>query len=255
VCALAEMITLDGFPLTGTTRDGEWKRLGELEGWFDSPDPKRANAPRDRGDGNYRTEINYESRLITFNGRVESKNHEYLHQAASIVTALPGRGQKQFIVDGHGPTQWATVDPRGKVAVTFPTDTRMEFQIPLEAIDPFKYGEWRKFAASVGSDVAVFHRGNDDAVPYVVVSGSMPGGYTLSHAGSSVVVTEPLISGSPHTIDYRKRRLYKGGAPVRGGLSTASYAVVKSGQRDTFSITPGTTGTATATMTLYDTYI
>lgn len=252
---LGELISLDGYPLTGVTREGIWKRLGELEGWFDSPDQKRSNESKPRGDGNYQTPINYESRLITFNGRVVSRSHGYLHESAERLASLLFRGGKSFVVQGHGATQWALVDPRGKTSITFPTDTRMEFQIPLEAIDPFKYGEFRKFSASVGADAAVFHRGNAPAFPYVVVSGSMPGGYTLTVAGSSVVVTEPLTSGVSHTVDFRKRRLYKGSTPVRGGLSTASYALVERGQRDTFSITPNSTGTATATMTLYDTYI
>jgi len=251
---LGELVALDGFPLSGNTRDGIWK-INSLAGWNQRPSVRRNNQSRARGDGSYKTAVYYDNRLITINGRLFAKSHENLHQAEGILNSLGQRGDAQLLVGGHGPTQWATVDPRDSPELTIVTDKFLQFQIPLEAIDPFKYGEWRKFAASVGSDVAVFHRGNADAIPYVVVSGSMPGGYTLSHAGSSVVVTEPLVSGSPHTVDYRKRRLYKGGAPVRGGLSTASYARVAPGQRDTFSVTPNTTGTATATMTLYDTYI
>lgn len=251
---MSELITLDGHPLTGVTRDGIW-RVTELSGWWDRPAPKRAGESRANGDGSYPTPVQYGNRLISITGRVMSKNHEYLHQAQSQLNALGLRGGAQLLVSGHGPAQWATVQPRGETTAEFMTDKYLRFQIPLEAIDPFKYGEWRKFSASVGTGIAVFHRGNAPAFPRVVVSGSMPGGYTLILAGQQVVVTEPLVSGSPHTIDYRKRRLYKGGSPVRGGLSTASYARVEPGQRDTFSITPGTTGTATATMTLYDTYI
>lgn len=251
---MSELITLDGHPLTGVTREGIW-RVTELSGWWDRPAPKRGGESRAMGDGSYIAPVHYGNRLISIRGRVMSKNHEYLHQAMGQLNALGLRGGAQLLVSGHGPAQWATVQPRDDTTAEFMTDKYLRFQIALEAIDPFKYGIWKKFSASVGSDVAVFHRGNAPAFPRVVVSGSMPGGYTLSHAGSSVVVTEPLVSGSPHTIDYRKRRLYKGGTPVRGGLSTASYALVAGGQRDTFSIAPRTTGTATATMTLYDTYI
>lgn len=250
-----ELVTFDGFPLTGITREGAWKRLGEIDGWFGSPDIKRSKISRPRAPGSFRTPVEYDNRLITYNGRLTSSNHGYIHEAATQIAALGNGGEAVFLVRGHGQLQWAMADLRGPIVPTFPTDTRMEFQIPLEAIDPFKYGEYRKFTATQAESVAVFHRGSAPAWPRVVVSGSMPGGYTLTLAGQSVVVTQPLVSGAPHTIDFRKRRLYRGGAPVRGGLSTASYAQVFPGQRDTFSITPGTTGTASATLTLYDTYI
>lgn len=239
MCALGELITLDGYPLTGVTRDGVWKRLGELEGWFDSPDPKRVNAPRTRGDGNFRTQIDYEPRLITFNGRVISKNHDYLHQAAGILAALPFRGEKKFLVRGHGPTQWATVDPRGKVAITFPTDTRMEFQIPLEAIDPFKYGESYTVAGSSSTPAALFHRGKVPAWPVVTVTGTAADGYTLALNGKSVVVTQSLVSGSPHTIDFKTGILRAGGSVVRGGLSTANFSPVNPGLPQNMTITAG----------------
>ncbi|MGO2938565.1 MAG: hypothetical protein ACTICQ_13465 [Glutamicibacter arilaitensis] len=249
-----EMILLDGFPLTGPAREGVWKRLGELEGWFDSPDPKRKSVQRENGDGNYPSEIHYESRLITFTGRVTSKNHKYLHEAGNRLVALPGRGGKQFVVKGHGPTQEAIVDPRGKVSITFPTDTRMEFQIPLEAVDPFKYGERRFKSVASGASDTVFHRGTVEAWPSVTVSGSMPDGYTVTIGGQSVSVPMGIPSGATHTIDYRRRRLYVNGSLFMGAFGASNFRSVPPGRRTTAALA-APSGSGSATFTVYDTYV
>lgn len=251
-----ELVTLDGFPLTGITRDGIWKRLGELEGWFDSPDPKRDSVSRVNGDGKIWTEVNFESRLITFTGRVISTNHGYLHEAGNRLASLPGRGKKKFVVRGHGPTQWAMVDPRGKVSVTFPTDSRMEFQIPLEAVDPFKYGEQNEGGGfALGSSQTFFHRGTEDAWPVVTVSGSAPGGYVLNKGGRQVRVTVPLVSGVAHTVDMRTGILRVGSSRVYGAITTAEYWSISPGPRQTVSASVITTGSGTVQLDYFDTYI
>lgn len=249
---MSKSVTLDGQIIHGFDRFGTWK-LNSMEGWDETPSEKANSESRPLADGDYDAQVFYGPRMVTLNGRLSAKTPGDAFKARQALTAL-ARTPAQFLVDQFGEPIHAEAR-RGRISPGNIVGRHLPFQMELRFIDPFKYGTWEMFSASVGADVAVFHRGNAPAIPRVVVSGSMPGGYTLMLAGSSVVVTEPLVSGSPHTIDYRKRRLYKGGAPVRGGLSTASYAAVEPGQRDTFSITPGTTGTATATMTLYDTYI
>jgi len=249
-----ELVTLDGFPLTGPAREGIWKRLGEFEGWFDSPEPKRDTVSVVNGDGNVWSPVYFESRLMTFEGRVTSKDHDYLHEAGNRVSALPGRGDKKLVVRGHGPTQWAMVDPRGKVSVSFPTETRMEFQIPLEAVDPFKYGESRSFSAAVGSPVDVFHRGTVPAWPVVTVTGSLPEGYELTLGGQLVEVTKGLASGSTHTIDMRTGILRENGSRVYGSIGIAEYFTVKHGSRQSF-YSVAASGSGTATVRFNDTYI
>lgn len=234
-----ELVTLDGFSLTGVTRDGIWKRLGEIEGWWDSPPPRRHKAQRTRGDGSFRTPIEYDNRLITYNGRVISKNHDYLHQAGGILSALGHRGDVKFLVRGHGPTQWATVDPRGSVKVSYDTDTYLSFQIPLEAIDPFKYGESYTVAGSSSTPAELYHRGTVPAWPVVTVTGTAPGGYTLSLNGKSIVVTRGLTSGSPHTIDFRTGILRVGGAVASAGIGSAKYSPVNPGLPQNMTITAG----------------
>ncbi|WP_313812984.1 phage tail domain-containing protein [Glutamicibacter sp.] len=252
---VAEMITLDGYPLTGRTREGEWKRLGELEGWFDSPEPKRDRNDRVNGDGTIDTEIYFESRLITFNGRVRSKSHDYLHEAALRLTALPGRGGKKLLVRGHGPTQWARVDPRGKVKTNFDTDNYLSFQIPLESTDPFKYGEVRSFQTAAGDSIELFHRGTVHAWPVITITGSMPGGYELTLNGRVVTVTKSLASGSTHTLDMRTGILRENGDRVYKGIEIAEYFAVNPGEQQNFWPNPLAGGSGTFNISLYDTFI
>lgn len=235
---MSELITLDGHPLTGVTRDGIW-RVTELSGWWDRPAPKRAGESRANGDGSYPTPVQYGNRLISITGRVMSKNHEYLHQAQSQLNALGLRGGAKLLVSGHGPAQWATVQPRGEATAEFMTDKYLRFQIPLEAIDPFKYGESYAVSGTSSSPAALFHRGTVPAWPVVTVSGSSAGGYTLSLNGRSVVVTQALVSGTSHTVDFRTGIIRAGSAVVRGGLSTANFSPINPGMPQNMSTTAG----------------
>ncbi|WP_404291543.1 hypothetical protein [Glutamicibacter arilaitensis] len=209
---------------------------------------KRNSEPRTAGDGSHKTPVYYENRLVTINGRLFTKNHEYLHQAEGILNALGHRGGAKLLVEGHGPTQWATVDPRGTPEFTAVTGTFLQFQIPLEAIDPFKYGESYEITGSGSSYPSLFHRGTVPAWPVVTVTGS--GSYTLNINGL-VSVTQPLVSGVAHTIDYRTGILRAGGSVVRGGFSTANFQPIKPGLAQTMWIT----GNANVTVRYNDTYI
>ncbi|UTM47048.1 phage distal tail protein [Glutamicibacter mysorens] len=250
-----ELVTLDGYPLTGATRDGVWKRLGEIEGWWDSPPPRRQRADRTNGDGSFSTPIEYGNRLITYEGRVISKNHDYLHQAAGILTSLGHRGNTKFLVQGHGPTQWAMVDPRGPVKTSFETDSYLNFQIPLEAIDPFKYGESYAVPGNTTDPASLFHRGTVPAWPVVTVSASSSSGYTLTLNGRQVVVTRAIASTAPHEIDFKTGILRVDGAVVRGGLSTANFSPINPGMPQNMSISTGTGSYGSITVRYSDTYI
>lgn len=249
-----ELVSLDGFPLTGITREGVWKRLDEIEGWMESPEIKSDRADRVNGDGVVQSEIFYQSRLITYSGRVISKNHGYLHEAANRLVALPGRGKKKFVVDGHGPTQWAMVDPRGKVKLNFATDTYLSFQIPLEATDPFKYGVKRSYRTAVGTPVDVFHSGSMPAWPVATVNGSFQQGYELTLNGQLVQITRPLTSGKTHTVDMRTGILRENGTRVYGSVGIAEYLTVEPGRKQNFYAVANT-GSGNVTLDVYDTYI
>lgn len=235
---MGELVTLDGFPLSGVTRDGIWK-INSLPGWNQRPPVKRNSESRTSGDGSFKTPVFYENRLITINGRLFTKNHDYLHQAEDMLNALGHRGGVKLLVEGHGPTQWATVDPRDSPDLTAVTGNFLQFQIPLEAIDPFKYGESYTVAGSSSTPASLFHRGKVPAWPVITVTGTAAGGYTLTLNGKSVVVTQALASGSPHTIDFKTGILRAGGSVVRGGLSTANFSPINPGLPQNMTITAG----------------
>lgn len=237
---MGELVTLDGYPLSGVTREGIWK-INSLAGWRERPAVKRNNESRTAGDGSYKTPVFYENRLITINGRLFSKNHEYLHQAEGILNALGHRGGAKLLVEGHGPTQWATVDPRGIPELNIVTGTFLQFQIPLEAIDPFKYGESYSVAGAVGSAASLYHRGTVPAWPVVTVTGSSAGGYNLWIKGKVVSITAPLTS-TPHVVDYRTGIVRIGGAVARGVLSNAQFEPVNPGLPQAMTATARTSG-------------
>lgn len=255
MCELAdELVTLGGVPLTGIQREGSWKRLGEIEGWWDTPQPKRSRIERDNADGEFSTPIFYEPRLITYNGRVSSLNHGYLHEAQQQIASLAFRGGAQFMVSGHGPAQWASVDPRGPISCTLETDTYLRFQIPLEAVDPFKYGATEPFTVSSGGASYVHHMGTVEAWPVVTVTGSMSDGYTLSYRSQTVSVPMGIPSGVTHLIDFKNRRLYVNGEVFFGAFGSSGFRPVPPGPRTAFGLScPSGSGTAVVSVT--DTYI
>lgn len=248
---MAELVTLDGQPLSGVTRDGVWTIQTPMPGWFNRPARKSNAESKSRGHGNkYPHPVEFESRLITINGYLTSRNHEYLHQASGMLNALAFSGDAKLLVKGHGPTQWAMVGPRegSEPDVDFRTDSVLQFQIPLEAIDPFKYGESYEITGSASNYPSLFHRGTVPAWPVVTVTGS--GTYTLNINGL-VSITQPLVSGVPHTIDYRTGILRAGGSVVRGGFSTANFQPIMPGLPQNMWIT----GNANVTVRYNDTYI
>ncbi|MDJ0321824.1 hypothetical protein [Pseudarthrobacter sp. PS3-L1] len=242
-----------GRTLSGSDRHGVW--TSEVpDGWWDSPDTKGEIVSRTNKDGDYILPIYNQARLVTFNGLLRAKSHEKLHQAGIFLTgAMTGRAQ----VTDHGPTQWADAVRAGKIRFTPITDTLASWQVPLRCPDPRKYGEESKFTIPSLVSVTAYHRGNAPAYPSFVVAGSMPGGYTLTVGGSQFKVTEPLISGVSHGITFADGRLRIRGAVVHGGVGTAETPGIAAGTMPTVYLEPaaGSTGTATAFMTLTDTYI
>ncbi|NKG22202.1 hypothetical protein [Paeniglutamicibacter terrestris] len=163
----------------------------------------------------------------------------------------------KLLVAGHGATQWAMVDPRpgSEVDTEFLTENMLRFQIPLEAIDPFKYGEARSFSAAVGEGFDVYQRGTVPAIATVTVTGSLPGGYELLLGGRLVTVERAVTSGSPHVVDMRTGILRVGGAVDRGGIVYSELFKIAPGMPQNFYSVARTPGTGTVKVAFNDTYI
>lgn len=245
---------LDGQILNGSDRLGEWKTTS-FEGWWDSPEPKGETVDRANADGEYDLPVYNQARYVTIGGRLAASSHEELHQAMNRFTGLVQRAGARLQVSGHGPEVWVSVKRASGLTIVPATDTFAHWQARLKAVDPRKYGDVNTFTASVGSNATAFHWGNYAAKPQIVVAGSMPTGYVLTLGGQQFTVTRALVSGSPHTIDYDDGRLRIGGVVIHGGLGATATPGVLPGTLATVSIAPRSTGAATATFTLYDTYI
>lgn len=248
-----ENIILDGQKLGGEDHHGVWTVSG-LDGWWSSPEPKGENVARENADGDFDLPVDYEARYITITGSLRAKNHEAQHQAINRFTALV-RKTARLQVLGHGAAQWVHVKRASGFKMEPITDTYSQWQARVKAPDPRKFGDAHVFVASVGANVSAFHRGNYDATPHLVVAGNMPGGYVITLKGQVFTVTQPLMPGQPHSIDYGDGRLRIGGAIVHGGIGYGFTPLVTPGGATVLAIAPRTTGTATATLTLLDTYI
>ena len=249
---MPELITWAGRTLSGSDRFGEWAVTGELEGWWDSPEVKGETADRPNADGEYDLPVYNEARLITINGTLRAKSHAQLHDAGNFLTGpISGR----LTVAGHGSSQWADAKRNSGVKFTPVTDVFAQWQVRLKCVNPRKFGNARDFVRTNGT-VSVFHRGNYNALPTVVVRGSAANGYRLNGPGGlQYKVTRALVTGIPHRIEFTDGRLRVNGTVVATGADSADVWPVPPGQSVDFDINVLSGGTAEATITITDTYI
>lgn len=250
-------VTVDGRELNSPDRFGEWKILGEVDGWFDAPAKKNRGEARDTADGDYGADEFYGIREITLSGRLKAVNHDMAHEAEEWLKSMFLDGSGIMRVHGHGPGQWATVKQNGIIRCRIEpgTDDRLVWQLPLKAEDPYKYGEKRTFSGTVGTPFNVHQRGFRRAWPFITVSGSMPGGYEITLGGNLIEVTRAVTTGNPHTIDTRTGILRVNGSVVTNGLGIAELFQVNPGLPQSAYSLPKTTGTGTVTFSVTDTYI
>lgn len=229
-----------------------------FKGWDDGVDMRINDTPFPQAHGSMNFPGYQSARTVSISGKAFADSNPDLRWLRNKLTGvLAGGGLGRIQVDRDGDMTWADCRLASKTKFDEVGGTNTaDFQIQLWCPDPRKYGKTRTFVASVGSNAAnVHHRGNYDATPRFVVAGSMPGGYTLTLKGQVFNVTEPLVSGHPHSIDYGDGRLRIDGAIVHGGLGYGFTPLVTPGVPTALAIVPATTGTATATLTLLDTYI
>lgn len=249
-------VTVDGRQLSGVDRYGDWA-VSSIEGWFDSPDRKSKDESRPDADGDFDMQEYWEARHVTIDGRLKAKSHDMLHEAENWLKGMLRGGLGTMLVRGHGPDQWASVKLAAgiKCKPEPGTDDYLRWQLRLKAPDPFKYGESYAPSTTANAPLDVFHRGNADAWPVVTVTGSMPGGYEVMIDGRLLEVLAPLVSGQPHVISTRTRRITVGGSRVYGVLGISEPLHITPGMAQNFYALPKTSGSATFKVAFYDTYI
>lgn len=248
-----KQVMLDGQILHGRDRYGWWQVL-TMEGWDATPEPKTDASPRPNSDGSFETAVHYEDRIVTLSGRLISTSPQQAEEARDTLTGLLHESGPFSVTGINGKTKQGNA-VRGRISPSPLRGRYLPFQIELRFRDPYKYGTRRSFAATPGSAVNVFHRGNARAWSIITVSGSMPMGYTMHVGGNPIDITTPLVSGVSHVIDMKKRRLRVGGVWVYDSMDATNFPSVAPGRRQSFSIVPFESGSGTATAVVHDTYI
>lgn len=244
-------VTVDGRQLNSSDGYGDWKIL-DWDGWTDSPERKQKSESRPLADGDYDSDEFFDIREINITGRLRAKSHDMAHEAENWLKAMILNGSATMLVRGHGPDQHAVVKLAGgiKCKIEPGTDDYMKWQIRLKANDPYKYGDEQAESGSPGSPAVLFHRGTVPAWPVVTVTGASASGYLLTFNGQTVTVTRSLVSGSPHTLDFRTGILRVGGSVVAGGIGMANFGPVPPGLPRNMTISAGS-----FTARFRDTYI
>ena len=179
-----------------------------LKGWRGG-DLRREEIPRPAAHGAFDAPGFQAQRVITLEGSLLASSPGELQHMKDRVSGLLADGSLgRMTVDDDWGTSWRDVRLVSIGDMDEIGDTECPFSLTLWAADPRRYGEVNEFAAGE----AALTRGNFPARPQLIVSGTAAGGYTVTGPGGrQVVVTEPLVSGQPHTIDFARGGLWIGG--------------------------------------------
>lgn len=226
-----------------------------LDGWDDGLAMRGEKSARPRAHGSYKLPRYRDSRTVTITGIILAGTNGEQEMFGDRLSGLLADGETgRLQVTKGGRTLWAdatldscSVDPRRG-------STWSDFQLQLWCADGRKFGNTKDHTATTAAPAQVSHRGNAGATPTITVTGSMPGGYTITVDGWDYEVTVPLFSHTPHYIDYGTGKLRKGGLIVQDNVGTTNVTTIRPGQKVGFGIYPRTTGTGTAVMALTDTF-
>jgi hypothetical protein len=249
-----KQIKLDGKVLDCPDEYGDWG-VHHFEGWWDSPDAKTKQVERPVGaDGDLDTPVDYAARYPSLTGIFIANSEALMFEGMNRFSSLlqqPG----VLEVNGYGRDQWANVRRTSQLIITPQTDRVCLWQAKLKAVDPRKFGRSRTFAVAVGAPVNAFHRGTYPASPSFIIRGDMPGGYTITVDGWDYRVTKALQTGKPHRLDYNDGDLYVNGTLTQNSLGNTNLRTIPPGPGVGVGLYPVTTGTGSADMTVWDTYI
>lgn len=257
-------VRIDGLEFNGPSRHGSCSV--SLEGWWGRPDPKGQSVSAPNADGDLDLPIWNGPRYVTLTGLFQAKSHVDMHAWMDRVNGLlQGIGSKagdqqaggRLLVAGHGGDRWAPVKWDAAADMQDRTDTLVSYQLKLKSPRPQKFGDVNEFLVPASAAYSsVIHRGNTAAYPVLVITGSAPNGYSVqTNDDIYYSVTRPLISGTPHIIDMRNGRLMVGNQFVAGQVTTAGIWRVWPGNPLRVRLNPISGGSASMTVSTFDTYI
>lgn len=200
------MLRLDGIQFVGE----EGRATYTVASYARNTSVRREGIPRPYSAGSFPTPGFQDEQEFVWSGLILT-DHESEQQNAilRLASLLSSGGESRLVVDLDEP-RWADVHrvdiPAPRVLVP---GRVASYQVTVGSFDPFLYGETREFSAG---DPAI-HRGTHPAFPVFVVTGTSAGGYTITGPGGQrIVVTTPLVAGTPHTINTDEGEVTVGGA-------------------------------------------
>lgn len=239
--------------LHGTNHFGQWVTEA-TEGWDEPPTVRDLDEERPSGHGSFDLPSYYAARTPTLDGILFADSRAQAKQALHALNASASLGLQTLIIADADGTQWARVKLAG-LDHTWVTSTVVRWQLRLKAPDPRKFGNTQDFTRTNGK-VEVFHRGNFDAHPTIVVRGSAANGYRINSAdGKQYRVSRALETDKPHRIEFNDGLLRVDGVLVPNGAPRADVWPVPPGRAIEFDINVVSGGSAEATITVTDTFI
>ncbi len=218
-------IMADGVQILGrpydldTTVQGLFVAKDGFDGWDDGGGEVRRDAvPRPAGFGEFDLPVYEGAMVFSVDGHALAYDAASLAHLRDQVTGL-GYGGRRFrvVVEHQERTLWTWARrgarPSFKDAGMRSGLHRGSFLVQFVAPVPRKYGEVRDFAAGLSA----FHRGNDSAIPRLLV-GAGAGGYTVTGPNGRVVTVVSAPAGA-HEIDFAAGGLFVGGFRQVGAIS------------------------------------
>ena len=254
-------------------------QLSDIEGWWDSADPRIDSEPREFGHGDFgQDDVFQGARFVTVTGTFQSySDPDAIFSARDTLTALHEVGVFPFTVTD--PRAQGTVFARLASRVSWDEDYApgcARFEFTVKADDPRVYGP-----AQVGSTgvptagigvadpiidpfsegapgnlgrVTVVNTGTAPSEPRVRVTGGLSGGFELRHieVGRVIRVTREIFDGSFVDIDMGSGAVWiDDQSPVPASdVPVSEWVSVAPGATATLQFTPLGVVTGTPTMTV-----
>lgn len=228
-----------------------------FEGWDDGVEVRRSAVARPSSHGAFDESGYLDARVVSLSGTCVADSPRKLMQYKHRLTGLLAGGQMGRVqVQRPGEVLWADCRLGAKPLFQEKGGSgQASFHLQLWCPNPRKFGDTEEFTRTNGT-VDVFHRGNFDAHPTIVVRGSAANGYRINGpGGKQYKVSRALVSGIPHRIEFKDGLLRVDGALVSSGVDRADVWPVPPGQMTTFDVNVLNGGSAEATITVTDTYI
>lgn len=254
-----------------------------IAGWWGTPEAKVEMVERASGDGAHRVAdeaILYASRVVTLELTASGPDRAVVMALMESVNALAHHHVTLEVADARGATratgylevEWAEEaypgHQRGTATIVCADPRRYgtrrtAFVVPSgAAVGGLSYDADAAYIllpiefygqAPEGNSATVGNQGTSTAYPTITVSGRLPGGFVIQHAGGELAYSPPVGAGAPVVLDCLTRTATVRGVDVTRALSRRDFPSIGPGGSITLSVLAE--GDATVTIESSDTYI